>query len=92
MGYGMFEGEMNGIRNIRKMKRFRNIEHALKGYKPRELTGYGIFRPKIMGYGTQSPSYSLLEPRHRNSHLFCHSVLHVIRHWGLANARKLEKA
>lgn len=46
---------MNGIRNIRKMKIFRNIEHALKGYKPRELTGYGIFRPKIMGYGTQCP-------------------------------------
>ena len=37
MGYGILK------------KRFRDIESAFKGYKPQELTRYGIFRPKING-------------------------------------------
>ena len=46
MGYGRY-----------LKQRFRDVELILQGYNPQELTGYGIFRAKWIGYGTlmQSP-------------------------------------
>ena len=49
-GYGIFGGGGGTYRDTGYLNKiFRDIEHNRWGYKPPELTGYGIFRPK--GYG-----------------------------------------
>ena len=52
---GCLVEKMYGIRNIRKTDS--EIPYIkLKGYKPQELTGHGICRPKINGISnTQTP-------------------------------------
>ena len=62
MGYGRY-----------LKQRFRDVELILQGYNPQELTQYGIFRVKCIGYGTlmQAPLLQM-SPHFRTSSVhFC---------------------